>query len=119
MIRGTIRPLLAKSNEAKRRQGGSSSAPKPQVGTSEPVLAPKTNQPRIGQNHLRTQNGHNSVNGPWKPPEATSSAPRRYSPQVQGKTFPSSMHPVLKDPGVVHIWYNIPLCTIFCAAIQW
>ncbi|MBW0588194.1 hypothetical protein O181_127909, partial [Austropuccinia psidii MF-1] len=23
------------------------------------------------------------------------------------------MHPVLKDPGVVHIWYNIPLCTIF------
>ncbi|MBW0481178.1 hypothetical protein O181_020893 [Austropuccinia psidii MF-1] len=23
------------------------------------------------------------------------------------------MHPVLKDPGVVHIWYNIPLCTTF------
>ncbi|MBW0506898.1 hypothetical protein O181_046613 [Austropuccinia psidii MF-1] len=23
------------------------------------------------------------------------------------------MHPALKDPGVVHIWYNIPLCTIF------
>ncbi|MBW0505819.1 hypothetical protein O181_045534 [Austropuccinia psidii MF-1] len=23
------------------------------------------------------------------------------------------MHPILKDPGVVHIWYNIPLCTIF------
>ncbi|MBW0509654.1 hypothetical protein O181_049369 [Austropuccinia psidii MF-1] len=23
------------------------------------------------------------------------------------------MHPVLKGPGVVHIWYNIPLCTIF------
>ncbi|MBW0530401.1 hypothetical protein O181_070116 [Austropuccinia psidii MF-1] len=23
------------------------------------------------------------------------------------------MHPVLKVPGVVHIWYNIPLCTIF------
>ncbi|MBW0588296.1 hypothetical protein O181_128011 [Austropuccinia psidii MF-1] len=22
------------------------------------------------------------------------------------------MHPVLKDPGVVHIWYDIPLCTI-------
>ncbi|MBW0506924.1 hypothetical protein O181_046639 [Austropuccinia psidii MF-1] len=29
------------------------------------------------------------------------------------ETFPSSMHPVLKDSGVVHIWYNIPLCTIF------
>ncbi|MBW0537501.1 hypothetical protein O181_077216 [Austropuccinia psidii MF-1] len=23
------------------------------------------------------------------------------------------MHPILKDPAVVHIWYNIPLCTIF------
>ncbi|MBW0592098.1 hypothetical protein O181_131813 [Austropuccinia psidii MF-1] len=23
------------------------------------------------------------------------------------------MHPVLKDAGVVHIWYCIPLCTIF------
>ncbi|MBW0529269.1 hypothetical protein O181_068984 [Austropuccinia psidii MF-1] len=23
------------------------------------------------------------------------------------------MHPALKDPGVVHIWYNIPLCQIF------
>ncbi|MBW0520880.1 hypothetical protein O181_060595 [Austropuccinia psidii MF-1] len=23
------------------------------------------------------------------------------------------MHPILKDPGVVHIWYNIPVCTIF------
>ncbi|MBW0492334.1 hypothetical protein O181_032049 [Austropuccinia psidii MF-1] len=23
------------------------------------------------------------------------------------------MNPVLKDPGVVHIWYNIPLCTIY------
>ncbi|MBW0464589.1 hypothetical protein O181_004304 [Austropuccinia psidii MF-1] len=23
------------------------------------------------------------------------------------------MHPILKDPGVVDIWYNIPLCTIF------
>ncbi|MBW0544724.1 hypothetical protein O181_084439 [Austropuccinia psidii MF-1] len=23
------------------------------------------------------------------------------------------MHPVLKDAGVVHIWYYIPLCTMF------
>ncbi|MBW0543510.1 hypothetical protein O181_083225 [Austropuccinia psidii MF-1] len=23
------------------------------------------------------------------------------------------MHPLLKDAGVVHIWYHIPLCTIF------
>ncbi|MBW0576973.1 hypothetical protein O181_116688, partial [Austropuccinia psidii MF-1] len=23
------------------------------------------------------------------------------------------MHPILKDPGVAHMWYNIPLRTIF------
>ncbi|MBW0519334.1 hypothetical protein O181_059049 [Austropuccinia psidii MF-1] len=59
------------------------------------------------------QVGHFSAHGLWKPPEATSSASSKDSPQTQGKTFPSSMHPVLKDPGVVHIWYNILLCTIF------
>ncbi|MBW0493838.1 hypothetical protein O181_033553 [Austropuccinia psidii MF-1] len=36
------------------------------------------------------QVGHNAVHGFWKPPEATSSAPRKDSPQVQRKTFPSS-----------------------------
>ncbi|MBW0480513.1 hypothetical protein O181_020228 [Austropuccinia psidii MF-1] len=56
---------------------------------------------------------HFSVHGLWKPLEATSSAPRRVSSHIQGKASPSSMHPVLKEPGVVHIWYNIPLCTIF------
>ncbi|MBW0508433.1 hypothetical protein O181_048148 [Austropuccinia psidii MF-1] len=53
------------------------------------------------------------VHGLWQPPESTSSAPSKDSPQAQGKTFPSSMHPVLKDQGVVHIWHNIPLHTIF------
>ncbi|MBW0510764.1 hypothetical protein O181_050479 [Austropuccinia psidii MF-1] len=57
--------------------------------------------------------GHNSVHGLWQPPEATSPAPRKDSPQVQGKTCPFSMHCIPQDPGVVHIWSNIPLCTIF------
>ncbi|MBW0586511.1 hypothetical protein O181_126226 [Austropuccinia psidii MF-1] len=34
-------------------------------------------------------------------------------PQLKGNYFHSSMHPVLKVAGVVHIWYYIPLCTIF------
>ncbi|MBW0588674.1 hypothetical protein O181_128389 [Austropuccinia psidii MF-1] len=34
-------------------------------------------------------------------------------PQPKGNSFHSSMHPVLKVAGVVHIWYYIPLCTIF------
>ncbi|MBW0573476.1 hypothetical protein O181_113191 [Austropuccinia psidii MF-1] len=67
----------------------------------------------MAKNHLRTQNGHKSVHGLWQPPEATSSAQSKDFPPVQGNTSPSSMHPILKDPGVVHISYNIPLCTIF------
>ncbi|MBW0476280.1 hypothetical protein O181_015995 [Austropuccinia psidii MF-1] len=111
---GLYGPFWPKYNEAKRGQGGISSAPKPQVGPPNPVLAQelaKTTQgPKIGQ---EPQICHNSVHGLWQPPESTSSALRKDSPQVQGKIFPSSMHPALKDPGVVHIWYNISLCTIF------
>ncbi|MBW0483155.1 hypothetical protein O181_022870 [Austropuccinia psidii MF-1] len=33
--------------------------------------------------------------------------------QLKGNSSNSSMHPVLKVAGVVHIWYYIPLCTIF------
>ncbi|MBW0556182.1 hypothetical protein O181_095897 [Austropuccinia psidii MF-1] len=69
----------------------------PQTPTN-PELAKTTLRPKIGL---------------WQPPEATSSASSKDSPQFQGKTFPSSMHRIIKDPGVVHIWYNIPLCTIF------
>ncbi|MBW0485644.1 hypothetical protein O181_025359 [Austropuccinia psidii MF-1] len=97
----------------KRAKGAGHQPPKPQVGPPEPVLAPKPNQPKMAKNHLRTQIGHKSVHVLWKPPEATILAQRKDSPPAQGKTSPSSMHPVLKDPGVVHIWYNIPLCTIF------
>ncbi|MBW0547736.1 hypothetical protein O181_087451 [Austropuccinia psidii MF-1] len=52
---------------------------------------------------------------PWPlvPPEATSSDPIHSSPQLKGKISHSSTHPVFKDAGVVHIWYYIPLCTIF------
>ncbi|MBW0489235.1 hypothetical protein O181_028950 [Austropuccinia psidii MF-1] len=35
------------------------------------------------------------------------------SPQLKGYFSHSSMHPVLKVAGVMHIWYDIPLCTIF------
>ncbi|MBW0470443.1 hypothetical protein O181_010158 [Austropuccinia psidii MF-1] len=41
-------------------------------------MAKTTSGPKIG---------HNSVHGLWQPPEATSSAPGKDSPQVQGKTF--------------------------------
>ncbi|MBW0545442.1 hypothetical protein O181_085157 [Austropuccinia psidii MF-1] len=47
--------------------------------------------------NLRTQSGHKSVRGLWKPSEATRSAPRKDSPPVQGKTSLSTMHSALKD----------------------
>ncbi|MBW0510033.1 hypothetical protein O181_049748 [Austropuccinia psidii MF-1] len=124
-VRGTIRPPLAQIQWGQKGPRGkfispqSQVGPKPQVGLPEQVLAPNPNLPKLAKNHLRRkidqgpQVGHFSTHGLWKPPEATSSAPRKDFPSAQGKTFPSSMHPILKDPGVVHIWYNIPLCTIF------
>ncbi|MBW0534223.1 hypothetical protein O181_073938 [Austropuccinia psidii MF-1] len=90
-IMGLLGPFWPNSNVSKRGQGGSSEDPKPQVGPPEPVLAPK--QPK---NHLRTQIGHNSVDGLWQPLEATRSAPSKDSPPAQGKTFLSSMHSVLR-----------------------
>ncbi|MBW0574506.1 hypothetical protein O181_114221 [Austropuccinia psidii MF-1] len=98
---GPLGPFWPNSNEVKRGQGGGSSAPTARFG------------PKMSKNHLRTQIGHKSVHGLWQPSEATRSAPSKDSPPVQGKTSPSSMHSVLKDPRVVHIWCNIPLCTIF------
>ncbi|MBW0561022.1 hypothetical protein O181_100737 [Austropuccinia psidii MF-1] len=50
---------------------------------------------------------HFSAHGLWYTPEATRSAQLKLSPQLKG------IPPILKVAGVVHIWYYIPLCTIF------
>ncbi|MBW0559255.1 hypothetical protein O181_098970 [Austropuccinia psidii MF-1] len=47
------------------------------------------------------------------PPGDTRLAQLNPSPQLKGDSSHSSMHPVLTVAGVVHIWYYIPLCTIF------
>ncbi|MBW0480086.1 hypothetical protein O181_019801 [Austropuccinia psidii MF-1] len=110
-----LRACWPKANEAIRGQGGSPSAPKakwvPNHKEAHPsqFFAPKPNRPKMAKNQLRTQigqepqNGHKSVHGLWQPPEAIISAQNKDSPPVQGNTFPSSIHPILKDPGVVHI----------------
>ncbi|MBW0586449.1 hypothetical protein O181_126164 [Austropuccinia psidii MF-1] len=56
---------------------------------------------------------HVSAHGLCKPPEATRSAQLNPPPQLKGNFSHSSMHPILKVAGVVHIWYYIPLCTFF------
>ncbi|MBW0554058.1 hypothetical protein O181_093773 [Austropuccinia psidii MF-1] len=83
VVHGTVRPLLA--------QGGSSEAPNHKWAHPSQLL---TQNPK---NHLRTQIGHKSVHGLWKPLEATRSAPSKNSPPVQGKTSLCSMHFGLKD----------------------
>ncbi|MBW0563608.1 hypothetical protein O181_103323 [Austropuccinia psidii MF-1] len=40
------------------------------------------------------------------------------SHQLKGDFSHSSMHPVLKVAGVVHIWYYIPLCTTFSQKVN-
>ncbi|MBW0544220.1 hypothetical protein O181_083935 [Austropuccinia psidii MF-1] len=49
-----------------------------------------------------------------RPPDQLS----KHSPQLKGNSFHSSMHPVLKVAGVAHIWYYIPLCTIFAQKVN-
>ncbi|MBW0572743.1 hypothetical protein O181_112458 [Austropuccinia psidii MF-1] len=87
---GPLRPSWSNSNEAKRGQGGSSSARKPQVGPNEPVFDPKWSKTTLGP-----KLAINSLNGPWQSSEATSTAP--------GKDFPlfNALH--TQGPGVVHI----------------
>ncbi|MBW0514327.1 hypothetical protein O181_054042 [Austropuccinia psidii MF-1] len=47
--------------------------------------------------------------GLWQPPDQLSQP----SPQLMGNSFHSFMPSVLEVAGMVHIWYYIPLCTIF------
>ncbi|MBW0494649.1 hypothetical protein O181_034364 [Austropuccinia psidii MF-1] len=66
---------------------------------------------------LRTHFGQGSI---WTTFQAMASGSHRRpldqlrnpSPKLKGDSSHSSMHPVLKVAGVVHIWYYIPLCTI-------
>ncbi|MBW0471218.1 hypothetical protein O181_010933 [Austropuccinia psidii MF-1] len=111
-----MRPKVAKgATHQTPRPGGSETTNGPTFASSGPKNQPTQKWPKhlSTQNWPRTTSGQNLAHGLWNPPEATISPPSKSSPQVQGKTFPSSMHPALKDPGVVHIGYNIPLCTIF------
>ncbi|MBW0516306.1 hypothetical protein O181_056021 [Austropuccinia psidii MF-1] len=107
-------PFWPKSNEAKRGQGGSPLAPKakwehlslfwPQIpripkwpkGPQDPQLAIINNEP-----HFQPMASGNHQRPPaqfWKD-----------FPSIWGKTFPLFMDPVPNDPGLVQIWYHIPL----------
>ncbi|MBW0497406.1 hypothetical protein O181_037121 [Austropuccinia psidii MF-1] len=95
---GPLGPFWPNSNEAKRVQGGSPLAPKPQVGPPEPVFDPKWPKSTLGPKLAKNHKLHiKSVHGLWQPSEATRSAPSKDYPPVQGKTSLSSMHSILED----------------------
>ncbi|MBW0500375.1 hypothetical protein O181_040090 [Austropuccinia psidii MF-1] len=81
-------------------------APKPQVGPPEPVIGHGPQSTNFGQEpkgpHVAQLSAMASGN-PQRPP-----AQLKFTlPSAQGEDFP------LLHAGVVHIWYYIPLCTIF------
>ncbi|MBW0475197.1 hypothetical protein O181_014912 [Austropuccinia psidii MF-1] len=63
---------------------------------------------------IKTLRTHFGQGSPWTTfqPMASDNH-QRPRDQLKGDSSHSSMHPVLKVAGVVHIWYYIPLCTIF------
>ncbi|MBW0583551.1 hypothetical protein O181_123266 [Austropuccinia psidii MF-1] len=88
---GPLGPFWPKSNEAKRGQGAVHQPSGPQVG-------------------------YFSAHGLWQPVEATSSAPIKDSPQVQGKTFAQLQSRIpLKFRGRLFL----PQCTPYSRIQEW
>ncbi|MBW0586763.1 hypothetical protein O181_126478 [Austropuccinia psidii MF-1] len=115
---GPLGPFWPKSNGSKGAKGAAHQVPNhkwdhlsqlwPQNPTS-PEMAKPPCDPKLAKNHKWPQFS------PW-PLETTRghqlSSNQGFS-SSSGDEFSFLNAPALKDPGVVHIWYNIPLCTIF------
>ncbi|MBW0588400.1 hypothetical protein O181_128115 [Austropuccinia psidii MF-1] len=81
---GPLGPFFPKSRQAVHQPPNYKWAHLSQFWPQNPT------NPELAKTTLGPKIGHNSVHSLWKLPEATSSAPSKDSPQVQGKTFPSS-----------------------------
>ncbi|MBW0571175.1 hypothetical protein O181_110890 [Austropuccinia psidii MF-1] len=100
---------------------------KPQLDPPEPKLVTNPLDPKLAEDLLDTNLAINPIGPifghgpPWtnisamasgnhhRPPDQLS----QLSTQLMGNSFHSFIPSVLKVAGVVHIWYYIPLCTIF------
>ncbi|MBW0480538.1 hypothetical protein O181_020253 [Austropuccinia psidii MF-1] len=89
------RPLAPKARWVLNHNWAHLSHFRPQI-PSNPKWPKRPLGPILAKNHQR-------------PPDQL----RNPSPQLKGYFSHSSMNPVLKVAGVVHIWCYIPLCTIF------
>ncbi|MBW0550789.1 hypothetical protein O181_090504 [Austropuccinia psidii MF-1] len=110
-----------------RPKGASQVGPKPQLSPPEPILATTSLDPKVTKNPMDTILAINPVGPnfghgpPWTNNSAIASGNHQRPPDHLSPPFPSSprdfflssIPSVLKVAGMVHIWYYIPLCTIF------
>ncbi|MBW0563102.1 hypothetical protein O181_102817 [Austropuccinia psidii MF-1] len=110
-----------------RPKGASHLGPKPQLGPPEPFLATTSLEPKMTKNPIDTFLAITPVGPifahgpPWTNSSAMASGKHHRPPDQLSPSFPSApgdlflpfIPSVLKVAGMVHIWYYIPLCTIF------
>ncbi|MBW0482369.1 hypothetical protein O181_022084 [Austropuccinia psidii MF-1] len=97
-----MRPKGAKGGKLTSPQG--QVGPKPQLGPPEPLLAPNPIKPKMA---IKTLKAHFGQGPPWTTFQPMASGNHQRPPDQL-----SSILPILKVAGVVHIWDYIPLCTI-------
>ncbi|MBW0560845.1 hypothetical protein O181_100560 [Austropuccinia psidii MF-1] len=101
-----------------RGQGGQSLSPKPPVGPPKPGFGAKIptnpNWPKkdLGSVLTKDDYGPHFQRWPLVTPRGNQKLKSTLPLNSRGRFSHCSMHPILKDAGVVHIWYYIPLCTI-------
>ncbi|MBW0521415.1 hypothetical protein O181_061130 [Austropuccinia psidii MF-1] len=66
----------------------------------------------MAKNHLRTQIGHKICPWPLETIRGHQISSKQGCPSSSGKDFPFFNALCTQGPGMVHIWYNIPLCAI-------
>ena len=110
-----------------RPKGASQVGPKPQLGPPEPFLAITSLDPKMTNNLMDTFLAINPVGPnfghgpPWTNSSAMASGNHQRPSDQLSTSFPSTpgdfllpfIPSILKVSGMVHIWYYIPLCTIF------
>ncbi|MBW0486810.1 hypothetical protein O181_026525 [Austropuccinia psidii MF-1] len=67
----------------------------------------------MAKNHLRTQIGHKISPWPLETIRDHQISSKQGFPSSSREDFPFFNALRTQGPGVAHIWYNLPLCTIF------
>ncbi|MBW0592643.1 hypothetical protein O181_132358 [Austropuccinia psidii MF-1] len=124
---GYLGPFWPNPMRPKGAKGASHLGPKPQLGPPEPFLATTSLDPKMTKTLMDTLLAINPVGPnfghgpPWTNSSAMASGNHQRPPDQLSLYFPSTpgdflfplIPSVLKVAGMVHIWYYIPLCTIF------